>query len=214
MYSLSFPRRHLRRIVVIVVEDRRHARLEGRIVRDQDHHIAVDASLAVVVPRQDRGQRARRAQIDLHPLRTGPQLDEVAVAADFSPSVIMSSSPMTGCMSLEVTFFFAESRTVPCGDVEGTARFPRDRFEVGALQVGRRADEHRLGQLELQFLLPGRGLGPQRGQSQEEQRRAREECLVMEILEGNVPGARSRGGCLARCMQPVSYHGRPGDEVP
>ena len=34
---------------------------------------------------------------------------------DFSPSVTMSSSPMTGFESLEVTFFFPDNSTVPFG---------------------------------------------------------------------------------------------------
>ena len=39
--------------------------------------------------------------------------------------------------------------------------------------------------------------------------------LIMEILERNAPGVRSRGGCLARRIQQLSSHGRwPGDELP
>jgi len=69
----------------------------------------------------------------------------------FSPSLTMSSSPMTGAESLDVTGRFAESSFVPGRHHEGAARLARDGLQVGALDVGRRADEHRLRQLQLQL---------------------------------------------------------------
>src|SRR4029078_13699167 len=61
----------------------------------------------------------------------------------FAPSVTMSSSPMTGCMSLDVTGFFSDSRTVPLGTKNGgrdlpvtVSRFALLRFGGGPLNMG------------------------------------------------------------------------------
>ena len=81
---------------------------------------------------------------------------------------------MTGCMSLDVTGFFSDSSTVPFGTKKGGARLAGDRLEVGALEVGRRADEHRLGELQLQLLLGGIGLRRQWCEGQGKQQGSRE----------------------------------------
>ena len=59
---------------------------------------------------------------------------------------------MTGCMSLDLTGFLSDRSFVPYGHHERAARLAGDPSRFGALEVGRRADEHRLRELQLQLL--------------------------------------------------------------
>ena len=157
---------------MVVVEDRRDARLEGRVVGHLDDDVAVDARLAVVVPREDGVERVRGAEVDLHPLRSRPELDEEPVTAGL---LAVDDHVELADDRLHVArrdLLLRRQQDGALRDVERRARLARDLLEVGAAEVGGGADEHGLGELQLQLLLAGIGLRPERCQGQGQQQRA------------------------------------------
>ena len=196
MYSLSLPSAELRRVVVVVVEDRRDAGLERRVVGDLDDDVAVDARLAVVVPREDGVERARGAEVDLHPLGRRPELDEVPVTAGLlavGDHVELSDDRLRVARGHRL---LRRQQDGALRHVERRARLARDLLEVGAAEVGGRADEHGLGELQLQLLLAGSGLRAERCQGQGEQQRACE-CALGHRDPHEYEAGSSVGACRA-----------------
>ena len=111
---------------------------------------------------------------------------------------------MTGCVSLEVTGLFSERSVVPAGTKNGPRGLPGDLFQVGAVDVPRRADEHRLGELELELLFPllgRRRLGGSRGGE------AGQEPGRDQDIQGFFHPVRSFNG-LSKSTEPLFYNNR------
>ena len=118
----------------------------------------------------------------------------------------MSSSPITGCVVARRDLLLRRQQDGALRHVERRARLAGDLLEVGAADVGRRADEHGLGELQLQLLLAGGRLRPQGNQGQRQQQRKDEGALRHEPMllrpagrrrvppgyDGGTPPCRSR----------------------
>ncbi|MCK7522333.1 MAG: hypothetical protein MZV64_33965 [Ignavibacteriales bacterium] len=106
---------------------------------------------------------------------------------------------MTGSLSLAATGLPAESEDRAGRDHERPAGPAGDRFEVGRADVLGRADEHRLGQLDLQDLLArvlGGGRGGQHGQAEDEQAERTGERLHRDRLLAAAVGCPGTGPAL------------------
>ena len=160
------------RVVVVVVEDRRHAVDEILVVGDLDDDVPIDAGLAVIVPDEDRADRACVCpEVDLDPLGAGAEFDEIAVLARL---FAVRDEAQLADDRLHVARghgFLEREKLRSLGNVERPARLAGDRLEVRRSDVARRADEHRLGQLEFEFLFVGvLGLGEGDGAGPESRR--------------------------------------------
>jgi hypothetical protein len=134
--GLVFTFAELGGVVVVVVEDRGDAGLEGGVIGDLDDDVVVDAGLGVEVPDGDGGDFGGCAEVDLDPLRGRPELDVGAVVPDLSPSLMNVSSPMTGRESLLVTVLPLERLTVPLGTMR-SGRLPVRGFSRLGSAMGR-----------------------------------------------------------------------------